>query len=148
MILEGAYMDEKTTGSNTAEESQATISTAEKTEAVQATQTPMSSIKPPVVEHRQVYGTAKTENLRDTGLWRWLIPVVAVALCAALFVVPLLILIPLLYGSIVAVSAGPEQEAQLLWLWIVMIVLEIAIAIVIARGILKIFVTQAGNYRS
>jgi hypothetical protein len=144
-------MDEKTTGSNAAEESQTNISTAEKTEVAQATQTaqaPTSSNKTPVVEHRQVYGTAKTENLRDTGLWRWLVPVVAVALCAALFVVPLLILIPLLYGSIVAVSAGPQQEAQLLWLWIVMIVLEIAIAIVIARGILKIFVTQAGNYRS
>ncbi len=140
-------MEEKTLGSNVSEGPQTTTSTTENKTITQTVQAPTATIKPPVVEHRQVYGTAKTENLRDSGAWRWLIPVVAVVLCAALFVVPLLILIPLLYNSIVAISAGPQQEAQLLWLWIVMIILEIAIAIVIARGILKIFVTQAGNYR-
>jgi hypothetical protein len=144
-------MEEKTLGSNVSQEPQTTTSTTEKQTIPQTTQTTpasTSTIKPPVVEHRQVYGTAKTENLRDSGVWRWLIPVAAVVLCAALFVVPLLILIPLLYNSIVAISAGPRQEAQLLWLWIVMIILELAVAIVIARGILRIFVTQAGNYRS
>ncbi|HET9920685.1 MAG TPA: hypothetical protein VFQ30_12630, partial [Ktedonobacteraceae bacterium] len=28
----------------------------------------------PAQEHRQAYGTAKTENLRDSGLWRVLLP--------------------------------------------------------------------------
>jgi hypothetical protein len=144
-------MDENTTGSNASAEAQkpqTITSTADNTATTQTAQAPTLAAKPPVVEHRQVYGTAKTENLRDSGAWRWFIPVAAVVLCSALFVVPLLILIPLLYNSIVAISAGPQQEAQLLWLWIVMIILELAVAIVIARGILRIFVTQAGNYRS
>jgi hypothetical protein len=32
-------------------------------------------------------------------------------------------------------------------LWIVMIILEVAIAAFIIRGLVKIFLTQAGNYR-
>ena|SRR5436190_22033099 len=97
-------------------------------------------------EHRQVYGTAKTENLRDSGLWCIILPTVVGLFCLTLFVVPLLILIPLLINSIVGIINHDPQEAQLLWIWITMIVIEVAVWVVIAYGLLKAFMTQAGNY--
>ncbi|GCE06410.1 hypothetical protein [Dictyobacter aurantiacus] len=98
-------------------------------------------------EHRQAYGTAKTENLRDSGLWRVLLPVVVIACCAALLIIPLVILIPLLYNSIHAIGTTNVKEAQLVWVWITMIIVELGLFFVIARGLLKIFLTQAGNYQ-
>src|SRR5690242_21078138 len=71
-------------------------------------------------EHRQAYGTAKTENLRDSGAWRFVLPAFVVLLCLALLAIPLLILGPLLYGSL-----APQQHVQLTWVWIVMILLEV-----------------------
>ncbi len=97
-------------------------------------------------EHRQVYGTAKTENLRDSGLWRIILPALVGLFCLTLFVVPLLILIPLLINSIMGIIHHDQQEAQLLWIWITMIVIEVGIWIIIAYGLLKAFLTQAGNY--
>lgn len=97
-------------------------------------------------EHRQVYGTAKTENLRDSGLWRIILPTVIGLFCLTLFVVPLLILVPLLINSITGIVNHDQQEAQLLWIWITMIVIEVAVWAVIAYGLLKAFITQAGNY--
>ncbi|SRR6266849_264806 len=97
-------------------------------------------------EHRQVYGTAKTENLRDSGLWRIILPTVIGLFCLTLFVVPLLILVPLLINSITGIINHDQQEAQLLWIWITMIVIEVAVWAVIAYGLLKAFITQAGNY--
>lgn len=97
-------------------------------------------------EHRQVYGTAKTENLRDSGLWRIILPTVVGLFCLTLFVVPLLILIPLLTNSIMGIIQHNQQEGQLLWIWITMIVIEVAIWAVIAYGLLKALTTQAGNY--
>jgi hypothetical protein len=99
-------------------------------------------------DHRQAYGTAKTENLRDSGLWRVLLPAVVIICCVALFVIPLIILIPLLYNSISALKTGQTQESQLIWVWITMIVVEMGVFALIARGILKTFLTQAGNYRA
>ena len=94
-------------------------------------------------EHREAYGTAKTENLRDAGLWRLLLPLVVIGGCLALLAIPLLFLIPLLVKSLTSTIPGPS----LTWLWIVMILLILAINFVIIRGLGKIFLTQAGNYR-
>ena len=94
-------------------------------------------------EHRQVYGTAKTENLRDSGAWRIILPAFVILLCLALLAVPLIILIPLFVNSLDVAA----QTHGLVWLWIVMIILEVAIAAFIIRGLVKIFLTQAGNYR-
>lgn len=98
----------------------------------------------PVNEQRQSYGTAKTENLRDSGAWRILLPAFVVLCCLALLAVPLLILIPLLSDSMNASSS----THGLIWLWISMIVIEVVVAIGIIRGLVKIFMTQAGNYAS
>lgn len=94
-------------------------------------------------EHRQVYGTAKTESLRDSGAWRIILPAFVILLCLALLAVPLIILIPLFVNSLDVTA----QTHNLVWLWIVMIILEVAIAAFIIRGLVKIFLTQAGNYR-
>ena len=72
-------------------------------------------------EPRQAYGTAKTENLRDSGAWRVLLPGFVVLCCLALLAVPLLILIPLLSDSINATA----PTHGLIWLWISMIVIEV-----------------------
>lgn len=105
-----------------------------------------TATREPTSEHRQVYGTAKTENLRDSGLWRIILPTLVGLFCLTLFVVPLLILVPLLMNSIMGIMHHNQQEAQLLWIWITMIVIEVAIWAVIAYGLLKAFMTQAGNY--
>ena len=127
-------MDHTTSSTNASAEKPATLPSA----------TPQKA----TTEHRQAYGTAKTENLRDSGLWRILLPTVVVLFCLTLLAVPLMILIPLLSNSINAMHGGNPAEAQLLWVWITMIVLEIAIAAVIIRGLVKIFMTQAGNYQA
>ena len=103
--------------------------------------------QPPAQEHRQAYGTAKTENLRTSGLWRIFIPTIVGLFALSLFVVPLLILIPLLSNSITAIRGGDPNEAQLLWVWITMIVLEMAVCVVIARWAFKVFFSQATSYR-
>lgn len=110
--------------------------------------TPSVAPQKATTEHRQAYGTAKTENLRDSGLWRILLPTVVVLFCLTLLAVPLMILIPLLSGSINAMQGGNPAEAQLLWVWITMIVLEMGTAAIIIRGLIKIFMTQAGNYQA
>lgn len=96
----------------------------------------------PANEQRQAYGTAKTENLRDSGAWRVLLPAFVALCCLALLAVPLLILIPLLSDSINASSS----THGLIWLWVSMIVIEVVIAAGIIWGLVKIFMTQAGNY--
>jgi hypothetical protein len=101
-------------------------------------------VERPANEQRKAYGTAKTENLRDSGTWRIILPAFVSLCCLALLAVPLLILIPLLSDSIDANS----PTHMLIWLWISMIVVEVVIAAGIIWGLLKIFVTQAGNYSS
>ena len=132
-------MDENT-ASSMAEQTQRP---AKQTTAEQSTATPTT--RP--IEHREAYGTAKTENLRDSGLWRFILPALVVIFCIILFIIPLMILIPLLYNSLQALNTHNATEGGLIWLWITMIVVEVGIAIVIARGLLKIFLTQAGNYQ-
>jgi len=97
-------------------------------------------------EHRQAYGTAKTENLRDSGLWRILLPAAVVIFCLALLAIPLIILIWLLSNALLALGTGNQGEAQLTWVWIVMIVVIVGLVAVIIRGLFNTFMTQAGNY--
>lgn len=93
-------------------------------------------------EHRQAYGTAKTENLRDSGAWRYLLPGFVILCCLAILAIPLIILIPLLSNSL---SAGSTTHG-IIWVWVTMIVIVLAAVTVISRGLLTIFLTQAGNY--
>ena len=124
-------MDEKTTT-----EQSTMVSPAEKS-------IPASS-EIVATEHRTAYGTAKTENLRDSGMWRYILPAFVILLCLAILAVPLLILIPLFVNSLDITS----HTHNLTWLWLTMIVLEVGIAALIIYGLLKIFLTQAGNYQS
>jgi hypothetical protein len=98
-------------------------------------------------EHREAYGTAKTENLRDSGWWRVLLPLVVIAGCLALLAIPLVFLVPLLIKSFDPANPANAQGHPLTWLWIVMIALILVMDAVIIRGLLKVFFTQAGNYR-
>jgi sterol desaturase/sphingolipid hydroxylase (fatty acid hydroxylase superfamily) len=98
-------------------------------------------------EHREAYGTAKTENLRDSGWWRILLPLVVISGCLAMIAIPLIFLVPLLVKSFSSNYAANLKGQPLTWLWIVMILLVLAIDVVIIRGLLKVFFTQAGNYR-
>ncbi len=98
-------------------------------------------------EHREAYGTAKTENLRDNGLWRLFLPLVVIGGSLALVAIPLIFLIPLLIKSFDPTSPANAQGDPLTWLWIVMILLVLTVDAVIIRGLFKVFFTQAGNYR-
>jgi hypothetical protein len=102
----------------------------------------------PIAESRQAYGTAKTENLRDSGLWRIALPVFVILCCVALLAIPLIILIPLFSNSLMAGAVSNKEHISLTWLWIVLIILDVSIAAIAIRGLLKIFMTQAGNYQS
>jgi len=98
-------------------------------------------------EHREAYGTAKTENLRDSGWWRLLLPLVVLGGCVSLLAIPLIFLIPLLIKSFDPTNPANVHGQSLSWLWIVMILLVLVVVSIIARGLLKVFFTQAGNYR-
>jgi len=111
-------------------------------------QVAVSSTVPPVqaTEQKKAYGTAKTENLQDSGLWRIIVPIFVIACCVILFAIPLIILIPLLSTSLDPHSASRVAGINLVWVWITLIVLALGTAAVIVRGLVKIFLTQAGNY--
>ena len=95
-------------------------------------------------EQRQAYGTAKTENLRDNGLWRIIIPIIVVLFGLSLVAIPLIILIPLLTNSLDPTKA--IFHLNVTWVWIVMILVEMGLVALIVWGIFRIFLTQAGNY--
>lgn len=101
----------------------------------------------PATEGRKAYGTAKTENLRDSGLWRVLLPGAVVVFCLVLIAFPLIILTPLFLNSLDPRAAANALGKPLTWVWIVMVLVEAGIIVVVVRGLLKIFMTQAGNYR-
>ncbi len=99
-------------------------------------------------EQRKAYGTAKTENLRDNGLWRILLPTFVVLCCIAILAIPLVILGPLLYNSLDPnAKSNTVAHIPLVWVWVVMTIIEVGLAAVIGYGLLRIFITQAGNYR-
>jgi hypothetical protein len=97
-------------------------------------------------EHRQALGTAKTENLRDSGWWRIVLPAFVIVCCVALLALPLYILGQLLATTLKANSVINQLHIPLVWLWIAMIVIEVGVAAIIIYGLLRIFLTQAGNY--
>jgi hypothetical protein len=100
----------------------------------------------PATEHRQAYGTAKTEDLRDNGLWRILLPGVVLVCCLILLSFPLIILTPLFFNSLDANAAANLAHTPLTWIWITMVIIEAGIIAIIVRGLIKIFMTPAGNY--
>lgn len=108
----------------------------------------VQSAVPPTqaTEQKKAYGTAKTENLRDSGLWRIILPLAVIVFCIVLFAVPLMILIPLLLTSLDPQSASRVAGINLIWVWTTLIVVALGVAVVIVQGLVKIFLTQAGNY--
>jgi hypothetical protein len=141
-------MDEKIPSANTSAETSTTKPTVIAAQDSPATvEIEGPSPKQAPTEHRQAYGTAKTEDLRDSGLWRFLLPAFVVLCCLALLIIPLLILGPLLYNSFDVHAAANQQHVPLTWVWIVMVVVELGTAAVIIWGLVRIFMTQAGNYR-
>src|SRR5216684_7055693 len=94
-----------------------------------AAQSPTALGQELAVEHRQAYGTAKTENLRDSGLWRILLPGFVLLCCLAVLAIPIIILALLLRNS-----------PSFVWVWVTMLVIEVAIAAIIIRGLWKIFI--------
>lgn len=109
--------------------------------------TPTAAATHPASEHREAYGTAKTEKLRNSHWWRVLLPIIVIGGSLALIAIPLIFLVPLLIKSFSPTNAANVQGTPLTWLWIVMILLILAVDAIIIRGLLKVFFTQAGNYR-
>jgi len=106
----------------------------------------VASEKP--AEHRQAYGTAKTENLRDNGLWRIILPAFVLVCCLILLAFPLIILTPLFFKSLEANAAANIAHTPLTWIWITMVIIEVGIIAIVIRGLIKIFMTPAGNYQN
>ena len=106
------------------------------------------TLEKPAIEHREAYGTAKTENLRDNGLWRILLPAFVVACCLILLAFPLIILTPLFFNSLSSTAAANIAHTPLTWIWITMVIIEAAIIAIVIRGLIKIFMTTSGSYRS
>ena len=104
------------------------------------------ALEKPATEHRQAYGTAKTENLRDNGLWRIILPAFVVVCCLILLSFPLIILTPLFFNSLDSNAAANIAHTPLTWIWITMVIIEVAILAIIIRGLIKIFMTTGGSY--
>ena len=106
------------------------------------------ALEKPAVEHREAYGTAKTENLRDNGLWRIILPAFVVVCCLILLSFPLIILTPLFFKSLDSNAAANLANIPLTWIWITMVLIEVVIIAIVIRGLIKIFMTNAGSYAS
>ena len=102
----------------------------------------------PAAEHRQAYGTAKTENLRDNGLWRIILPAFVLICMLILISFPLIILTPLFFNSLNSNAAANLAHTPLTWIWITMVIIEVGIIAIVVRGLIKIFMTPAGNYQN
>src|SRR6266567_6037329 len=134
MILRSSIMDEKTAAGQSTTTEPTEKSTPESPEVA-------------ATEHRKAYGTAKTENLRDSGRWRIILPAFVAVCCLVLLAFPLIILTPLFFSSLDAKAAANLIGKPLTWVWIVIFLVELGIIAVVVRGLIKIFMTQAGNYR-
>jgi len=66
-----------------------------------------------------------------------LLPGFVALCCLAVLAIPLVILALLLHNS-----------PGFVWTWIVMLIIEIGVAAILIRGFIRIFMTQAGNYRN
>jgi hypothetical protein len=139
-------MDDKTMDDKTVSTAATTNSSdIEQIDGAKNVQT-VAHVSSPVAEHKQAYGTAKTENLRDSGTWRFILPAFVIVCCLALVAIPLIILVPLLATSLDPQSASRLAGDNLVWVWITLIVVALGIVAVIVQGLCKIFLTQAGNY--
>jgi len=103
-------------------------------------------LEKPASEHREAYGTAKTENLRDNGLWRIILPAFVVACCLILLAFPLIILTPLFFNSLNSNAAANIAHIPLTWIWIAMVIIEATIIVIVIRGLIKIFMTTGSSY--
>ncbi len=128
-------MDESTSNPNPTAKQLATEQPTDVSASQTTEQSPTAVGQELAVEHRQAYGTAKTENLRDSGTWRYLLPGFVVLCCIAVLAIPVVILVLLFHNA-----------PSFVWVWLVMLVIELGIAVLIIRGLVKIFMTQAGNY--
>src|SRR5207247_5869125 len=90
------------------------------------------ALEKPAVEHREAYGTAKTENLRDSGWWRILLPGFVVLCCLAVLAIPLIILALLLRNSPAFICT-----------WVVLRIIEFCVAAISIRAFICIFMTHA-----
>jgi hypothetical protein len=106
------------------------------------------TLEKPATEHREAYGTAKTENLRDNGLWRIILPAFVVVCCLILLSFPLIILTPLFFNSLNSAAAANVAHTPLTWIWITMVIIEAVIIAIVIRGLIKIFMTTSGSYSS
>ena len=106
------------------------------------------AIEKPAIEHREAYGTAKTENLRDNGLWRIILPAFVVVCCLILLSFPLIILTPLFFKFLDSTAAANIAHTPLTWIWITMVIIEAVIIAIVIRGLIKIFMSTAGSYSS
>jgi hypothetical protein len=106
------------------------------------------TLEKPATEHREAYGTAKTENLRDNGLWRIILPAFVVVCCLILLSFPLIILTPLFFNSLNSNAAANIAGTPLTWIWITMVIIEAIFIAVVIRGLIKIFMTNSGSYSS
>jgi hypothetical protein len=106
------------------------------------------ALEKPAIDHREAFGTAKTENLRDNGLWRIILPAFVVACCLILLAFPLIILTPLFFNSLDSNAAANIAHTPLTWIWITMVIIEAAIIAIIIRGLIKIFMSTSGSYKS
>jgi hypothetical protein len=102
----------------------------------------------PATEQRQAYGTAKTEDLHDNGLWRIILPGFVLGCCLVLLAFPLIILTPLFLHSLDSTAAANLANIPLTWIWITMVIIEVGIIAIVVRGLIKIFMTPSGNYKS
>lgn len=99
-------------------------------------------------EHREAYGTAKTENLSDNGLWRIVLPSFVIVCCLILLSFPLIILTPLFFNSLNSTAAANVAHTSLTWIWITMVIIEAVIIAIVIRGLIKIFIISSGGYSS
>lgn len=132
-------MQEPTSDTTNQQEQEQTLADAEAIAGI-APVTPVSTVAQ--TEHRQAYGTAKTENLRDNGAYRVILPVIVVLFSITLFAVPLIILIPLFINAL----APNAYTHSIYWIFIVLAFIDVGVAVLLIRGLIKIFMTQAGNY--
>lgn len=140
--------DQVTSSRASAEQPKAETTSGVSVEQGKATAVTTSSTEITGTEHRQSYGTAKTENLRDSGLWRILLPGFILLCCVIVLATPLIILANLLYGAIVDTGTADVVATHhlLIWVWCVMIVLELGVAAVIIRYFFKTFLSPAIGY--
>src|SRR5438874_11589159 len=94
------------------------------------------ALEKPAVEHREAYGTAKTENLRDNGLWRIILPAFVVVCCRILLSFPLIILTPLFFKSLHSNAAGNIANPPLTWISIALVIIASGIIAHLIRGML------------